>query len=259
MGFLISKLAWALLAPGTLLLLVLAGALLWHSRRPRLSRGLLLGALLFLALLALTPLSHWAISPLERRFPLPGALPHVDGIITLGGAIDDDPTGDPEVPALNDGAERVTAFVTLARRYPEAKLVFTGGSGSVRDQDTKEADLARPLFRSLGVPPERVIYERQSRNTWENAVYSRKLAQPKPGETWLLVTSAWHMPRSVGCFRRAGWNVVPYPVDYRGNAPQWAALEMADELHNLGAAEREWIGLIAYRLMGRSDALFPAP
>ena len=260
MGFVLSKILWGLAAPGSLLFLLLCGAFLWHRRRPALSRGLLGLALLALAAVALLPVTRWVASPLEQRFPLPQLPARVDGIIVLGGAIEQDETGNPDQPALNDSAERLTSFAALARRYPDAKLIYTGGSGVVRNQQVREADLARPLLQSLGIDSSRTLYERDSRTTWENAVYSRKLAQPKPGETWLLVTSAWHMPRAVGCFRKVGWNVVPYPVNYLGkHRPDWLNLDAITQLHFIGLAEKEWIGLLAYRLMGRSDALFPAP
>jgi len=260
MGFVLSKILWGLATPGSVLFLLLCGALLWHRRRPALSRGLLGLVLLIFAAVALLPVARWLAAPLEQRFPLPGPLAKVDGIIVLGGAIDQDETGNPDQPALNDAAERVTSFAALARHYPDARLIYTGGSGAVRNQQVREADLAKPLLQSLGVDSTRTIYERDSRTTWENAVYSRKLADPKPGETWLLVTSAWHMPRAVGCFRKVGWNVVPYPVNYLGkHRPDWVSLDVIAQLHFIGLVEKEWIGLVAYRLMGRSDVLFPAP
>jgi uncharacterized SAM-binding protein YcdF (DUF218 family) len=258
-SFVLSKIVWALVSPCALLFLALLLAFLAHRRRPTLSRWLTGLALLFIAALALAPLAHWVIGPLEQRFAEPALPERVDGIVVLGGAIalqDMQPSGQ---PALNDAAERLTALVALARRYPDAKLVYSGGSGLVRNQTGREADVAKPLLESMGIAPERMIYERDSRNTWENALYSKKLADPKPGETWLLVTSAWHMPRSVGCFRKAGWTVLPYPVDYLGNNRQWAGFDADEQLHAVSTAEREWIGLLAYHLMGRTDALFPAP
>jgi uncharacterized SAM-binding protein YcdF (DUF218 family) len=259
MLFILSKVLWGLVAPGSLLFLTLAGAWVWHRRHPAVSRSLIGLALLALAAVALLPVTHWVISPLEQRFPLPQLPDKVDGIIVLGGAIESNPTGNPELPGVNDAGERLLGFVELARRYPEARLVYSGGSGIVRDQDTREADLAKPLLLALGVEAARTIYERDSRTTWENAVNSKKLVDLQPGQTWLLVTSAWHMPRAVGCFRRVGWKVLPYPVDYLGNARPWLGLDAVNQLHVIGLAEKEWIGLIVYRLMGRSNDLFPGP
>ena len=259
MGFILSKILWGLVAPGSLLFLLLLGAFLWQRRRPALSRCLLGLALFSLAAVALLPVTQWLISPLEQRFPLPRMPAKIDGIIVLGGAVDADPSGNAEQPTLNGAAGRLTSFVALARRYPDAQLIYSGGSGLLRNQQTREADLVKPMLQALGIDSSRVIYERESRNTWENALYSKKLANPQPGQTWLLVTSAWHMPRAVGCFRQVGWTVLPYPVNYLGNGPSWANLMTIEELHSIGLAEKEWIGLLVYRLTGRSDALFPAP
>jgi uncharacterized SAM-binding protein YcdF (DUF218 family) len=106
------------------------------------------------------------------------------------------------------------------------------------------------------------VIESRSRTTRENALFSRRLVEPHEGERWLLVTSAWHMPRSVGCFRQAGFPVVPYPVDYRTRGPQdrWRTFSSLSEgLRRLDLATKEWIGLLGYRLAGYTDALFPGP
>jgi uncharacterized SAM-binding protein YcdF (DUF218 family) len=257
-----SKILWFVLRPATFaLLLALVGlALMWRARRA--GRWLLLLGLGFFVLMLATPIAPLVVMPLEDRFARPTAMPaHVDGIIVLGGAVDQNITEARGIPSLNGAAERMTELVALARRYPDARLVFTGGQGSLVHGSLTEADVARALWTALGVDPARVVYEDQARNTFENAVLTRALVQPRPGETWLLVTSASHMPRSVGVFRRAGWNVVPWPVNYR-TGHGFAALYDAPFVERIGQFEvglREWIGLAAYRLMGRTDALFPAP
>jgi uncharacterized SAM-binding protein YcdF (DUF218 family) len=258
MAFVLSKLLWALLSPVSLIFLALLGAWWWHRRRPVLSRALIAAPLLFLAALAALPLVHWVSAPLEQRFPVPEP-EKIDGIIVLGGALELANTIDLRQPALNGAAERMTMAVALTRRYPQARLLFSGGSGLVRSHTYNESQVARALFESLGVDPAHTLYEDRSRNTWENALYSKQLADPKPGQTWLLVTSAWHMPRAVGCFRRAGWQVVPYPVDYLGNDAELFKLDDADQLAALTVVLHEWIGLFAYHAMGRTDAWFPAP
>ncbi len=264
MAFAASKLFWLAVNPGNLLLILLcAGVLLMGTRTwQRLGRRLVgVAAAAGLAVTVL-PLGTWLALPLENRFPAPARLPErVDGIVVLGGAVDQLLTAARGQPALRADAERMTAFVALARRYPAARLVFTGGSGRLARQEIKETVAARLLFEELGLDVERVLFEDRSRNTYENAVYSYRLAAPRPQETWLLVTSAYHMPRAVGCFRRAGWRVVPYPVDFRtggsyGYAPP---LYFAEALEELGLAAHEWVGLAAYRLMGRTDRLLPGP
>ncbi len=237
---------------------LLGGLLLSH--RP-LGRVLLrLGAALLAACLLL-PLDAWAIRPLEDRFAAVTTMPdRVDGIIVLGGAIDDVTSRDRGTPILTSGANRLTTFVILARRYPNAKLVFTGGSGAIRQGVANEAEYTRILLDQLGLPASRVVFESASRTTLENALNTSALVHPQPGERWVLLTSASHMPRAVGVFRHAGWTVLPWPVGYQSRdrlsvVPQ----SLGARLAVLDWAVHEWIGLVAYRLRGATDALFPAP
>jgi uncharacterized SAM-binding protein YcdF (DUF218 family) len=210
------------------------------------------------ALLAL-PVDLWAAHPLEQWYPQQVSAPaRVDGIVVLGGAQRPWVAADRNTPGLNAEAERMTTFVALARQHPQAKLVFTGGVGWLpRDGDT-EAAAARRFFSEFGLA-ERVMYEDASTNTWENAVLAKRLVDPRPGETWLLVTSALHMPRAVATFRAVGWAVLPWPVAYRTRRHEaWTlSLELGDRLALLDWAVHEWVGLLAYRLRGR--AVLPDP
>ncbi|PTU30796.1 YdcF family protein [Stenotrophobium rhamnosiphilum] len=253
MSFIISKLVWAILTPGSLLFIVVAIAWALHRRRPALSRGLLAMATLFLAALLITPIGAWTLRPLEAQFPaaqLDGR--PVDGIIVLGGALDPEATQRTGVPVTNDAAERLTTFVALARAHPQARLIISGGSGNPLRPDIREADEVKALFASLGLSPDRVIFERNSRNTYENAVYSKELAKPQAGQNWLLITSAWHMRRSVGCFEKAGWTTIPYPVDYRSYSnDHWGMFSPDQQFDMLTTGAKEWVGLVSYRLMGR--------
>lgn len=260
--FAASKLFWFVARPNTFaLLLALAGAAFLLAGR-RWARWPLLAGLAWFLAVAATPLSALLTLPLEDRFARPAAPPaRVDGVVVLGGAVDQMLTQARGIPALNGAAERMTEAVALARRFPDATILFTGGSGRLDPTGMTEAEVAARLFASLGLEGERVRYENRSRNTWENATESRALAAPKPGETWLLVTSASHMPRAVGCFRRAGFAVVPWPVNYSTapGARGWFEAPFAARLGQAEWAIREYVGLVAYRLLGRTDALFPAP
>ncbi len=263
MIFVISKLVGMLISPGTVLLLCCVAGLLLTIRRPRpIGRALLWLGIGGFVVALLLPVDQWALLPLEDRFPQVAQPPaHVDGIIVLGGAVMTDMTRERGVPSLNDSAERMTTAVALARRYPDARLVFTGGEGSLIQGATMEADAARALFLSLGVPPGQLTFERASRTTYENAVLTQALVHPQPGQTWILVTSAWHMPRSVGIFRARGWDVLPWPVGYKSanSLDLWLPTTLAGHLSGLDTAAHEYIGLLAYWLLGRTDALFPGP
>lgn len=262
MTFFLSKAVWLFAQPGNLLtLLVVMAAGLLMAGWIRTGRAIVVGVAVLMAALALTPLAERIAAPLEDRFPRPPPPERVDGIILLGGAVNPYLTASRHEPSVNEAAERLLAFVELGRRYPEARMVASGGSGSVFYQDEKEDGVVRGVLEQVGFDTARVVYEGSSRNTWENARFSQSLMAPRPGETWILVTSALHMPRSVGIFRRIGWPVVPWPVDYQTYPPDDAPLSIgfANRLELLSLAVREWIGLVAYRLLDRTGSLLPGP
>lgn len=263
MFFLLSKIGWFLVQPLVVVLVAQAlGVLLLFLRLPRLGLGLVTLSTLALAVVALSPLGLLMMSYLENRFPKPDLPENVAGIVVLGGSFDTIIARTRGEPELNDAADRVTTAFALARRYPEARLVFSGGAANLLAEDISESEVARRFFAEMGLDPGRLELEDRSRNTIENARFSRELANPQPGETWLLVTSAYHMPRSVGCFRAEGFAVVPYPTDYStpaGDAvwrPSTASIRNAEKAH---FAVREYLGLLAYRLSGRTDAWIPGP
>jgi uncharacterized SAM-binding protein YcdF (DUF218 family) len=264
MLFELSKVLWWFAQPSKLwLVLVASSVLLLYTRRRSLGRGLLTFAVILAFLTVFLPVHTWLAGALEQRFPRLTQLPaKVDGIVVLGGAVDELVTAAFTQPSLNNAAERMTEAVYLARRYSTAKLVFSGGSSLVSQSDLslslKETDVAEQLFNNLGIYEARLILESESRNTWENAVNTKALVQPKEGETWLLVTSAQHMPRSVGIFRKVGWNVIPYPTDYRViPGKRQPNLGFPEKLQIIDGATKEWIGLVSYYLLGRTSALFP--
>jgi len=251
------------LPSNALVVLALVGIVLMATRAARAGARLAVAGVLLLALCGFSPLGNALILPLEDRFPpWDPARGAPDGIVVLGGAFDNAVSGARDDVALNDAAERMTSAVDLARRYPAARLLFSGASGQLLVEGPTEAVLARRLFESLGVPPGRLLLEDRSRDTFENAVMSKALAAPKPGEHWLLVTSAHHMPRAVGAFRRAGFDVDPYPVDWRTRGRADLAhpfFALSDGLKRTDTAAREWVGLVAYWLRGRTSELFPGP
>ena len=263
MTYAASKILWIIVAPGNFILLVLViGLLLCWTRWHRWGRGLAsLAGLAFLGA-AVLPVGSWLHVPLETRFPPVAESPErVDGIILLGGATSPGLTERWDQPAVNGNAERILTFATLARTHPDARLIFTGGYGSLQPGRLRQADVVRRILGDLGIDTARVEFDREARNTYENALQAWALATPEPGETWLLVTSARHMPRAVGCFRQVGWTVVPYPVDYTtgGEIAFKFRFTFGHSLNSFNEATHEWIGLIAYYLMGCTSALLPGP
>ena len=255
MFFVLSKLFWLLAAPSHLLgLLVLATALCALAGRVRAARVLAVAAAVLLVLAGILPLNVWMIRALEDRYPRPPWPTHVDGILVLGAGFDTATLKARGVPATNGGEMRVIAGFEAARRYPGAKLVFSGGSGAVGGAAWSEAETARYIFAQMGLDPARLILEPRSRNTYENILFTKALVKPKPGEVWLLATSAIHMPRAMGIAKKLGWPMLPWPTDYM-TAPHGGAADFSIA-GNLGATDyamHEWIGGLAYRLAGKSS------
>lgn len=259
MTFFISKVFWELLRPSTfLLVLALAGTVLLWSRWWRVGRVLSAVALSLLLVPSLLPLSVLLAAPLENVHAPAELPPHVTGILVLGGAEMPKTSAARGQLNLSEGGERLLLALELARRYPRAKLAFSGVTGTIYGNGSADAYVARNLFLAFGISEERLIIEGRSRNTFENVRFSQALLNPKPGETWVVVTSAMHMPRTLGLFAKADWHVLPYPVDYQtsGRARFAPTLRFTENLYAFDAALREWVGLLSYRLMGRTDALF---
>jgi uncharacterized SAM-binding protein YcdF (DUF218 family) len=262
--FFLSKTLGIMLLPTNFLIGVgLLGAILLATRCASLGRKLLIASVVVLAICGFSPLGNLVLYPLEQRFPpwdpTQGA---PDGIVVLGGSIDADLSVAHDTAAFTAAAGRVIEAAALAHRYPNARVIFSGGSANLISADAREADYAAAIFERLGISRERLTMERRSRNTLENAEFSKALAAPKSGERWLLVTSAYHMPRSVGLFRKAGFAVEPYPVDWRtgkGADILMFSPVAVEGLERTGIGIREWIGLAAYRVTGKIDDLLPGP
>lgn len=263
MFFILSKTAAFFLLPSNLLIAAgLIGIALLTTRFRRAGLRLMIGSLVLLALLGFSPLGGMLSHVLESRFPpwdpSRGA---PDGIVVLGGGIAANLSGDYDEPMLTGEGGRITAIAKLARAYPNARIIYSNGDPSLLGNGTPDAKYFLQLLDSFGIARERVTIEPRSRNTYENAVFSKDVTKPKPGERWLLVTSAQHMPRSVGCFRQAGFPVEAYPVAWKTRAhfSITPAGVLSGGLSSLDLATHEWIGLIIYWLTGKTGTLLPSP
>ena len=264
MLFLLSKIAGFVTLPSNAIALLGGlGLLLLILNRKRAGSITLVSSIILLVLFGFSPLSNVLLLTLSERFPVwqeDGREP--DGIIILGGAIDSELSAARGVLEVDSSADRIFAMLDLARRYPNAKIVFSGGSGNLIQNSVPEAPFAGRLLDDFGLGSGRVILEIGSRTTDENAALTRKLVTPQPGERWLLVTSAFHMPRSVGAFRAVGFDVEAYPVDFRTSG--WDdAFRPFDRLSyglaRSDTAMHEWVGLVGLWITGRSSDLFPSP
>jgi len=257
-----SAIFWGLLQPVNLVGLLLLASVVAGAFRWRITALLASSAgLLVLALSAWTTFGALLLHPLEHRFSRPDpVLENITGIIVLGGGFEGAINLARGGYELNDSGDRFVEAAILARRFPDARLIISGGNGSVMLAGEGDADTAPRLLEALGVERSRIELENQSRDTYENALMTRRLVEPRPGERWLLVTSAFHMPRSVNLFRKAGFEVIPWPVDYKTSGMEGVGLaedNVIDSMRNTTLGLREWIGLLAYWLTGRTESILP--
>jgi uncharacterized SAM-binding protein YcdF (DUF218 family) len=255
------KIGYALAHPSILMIqFFLIGAALACFGWWRLARAFSLLGTTLLVVFGLAPTGYLMVRPLEERFAPPPEHRHADGIVVLGGSFDVVVSDYRRRPELNGAADRITTLIHLAHKFPAASIIYADGGAPVEAR-FKEADAAAALLHSLGLDTTRVNFERNAVNTRENATTALKLAKPRPGDRWLLVTSAWHMPRAMAAFRGVGWNIDPYPVDYltRGGPPSLAPADIYGGLSLSNAAIKEWVGLAAYYILGWSTEFFPAP
>jgi uncharacterized SAM-binding protein YcdF (DUF218 family) len=263
MFFYLSKILGFFAVPSNLIIMFgIVGALLLRTRFARTGWRFVIGSLILLAIVGLSPAGNALILPLEQRFPAwDSSRGAPDGVVILGGAVTPDVALARNDVALNEAAERMTAAVELARRYPNARIIFSGGEGNLA-YGGNESEAALKLFERLGVAPGRIATEDKSRNTVENAVFSKQIAMPKAGERWLLVTSAYHMPRAIGVFRKVGFAVEAYPVDWRTRGPEDTLrpfATMGEGIRRTDTSVREWVGLVIYWMTGKSSELLPGP
>jgi uncharacterized SAM-binding protein YcdF (DUF218 family) len=263
--FFLSKTLGVLLLPSNLLIGVgIVGLLLLLTRFVSLGRKMVAASVLLMAICGFSPVGKLLLYPLESRFPpWDNARGAPDGIVVLGGAIEPDMSAAHGAAVFGPSIDRIIAAAELAHRYPNARLVFTGGNAGLDPSDqAREADFALPVLESFGLSRDRLIMERRSRNTEENAAFSKAIVAPKNGERWLLVTSAYHMARSVGIFRKVGFAVEPYPVDWRLGGPDDVlkfSRSFLGGLARIDTASREWMGLTAYWISGKTSEFLPGP
>ncbi len=245
--FSLSKIFWLFFQPAhlMLLLLLLLSLFCWFKRRDVLIRVCLGVLVLSYLAVAILPWRSMLLSPLEHRYERPYPMPsEIAGIIVLGGAIDPELSAKLDLVTVGDGGDRIINALLLARLYPKVKIIYVGGGGKFQSEIQREADWAGRMFLHQGIGVERIMLERESRNTAENAAMSYALVKPDK-KAWLLVTSAYHMPRAVSLFNQVGWNIIPWPVEFTTVAeptylPQF---NFTDGLDALNRAAHEYIGL----------------
>jgi uncharacterized SAM-binding protein YcdF (DUF218 family) len=244
-------LLWLLIKPSHwIAYAAVLGVLLWPLSIARRARGT---AAILAVIFGVLPSAWFLLTPLEQRFPVPANPGRVDGIVVLAGAERPSLSELYAQPLLNDDADRLTTFLMLARRFPDARLVHSGDT-----VPASQSAVAKALLLGAGLDSSRIVFEIRSRSTCGSAAATRELVHAAPTERWLLVTSAYHMPRAVACFRAAGWNITPYPTGFR-RGPDPLSFDFLGNLKDLDDAAHEWAGLVYYRLRGLTGELFPRP
>jgi uncharacterized SAM-binding protein YcdF (DUF218 family) len=251
---LIESLSRYLLDPVGIAILILVGALAAERYEKRkLARGLVAGTALFLAAFYLLPLDDMLARPLENRYARAALPAHVDGIVVLSGGVKPYIYASRGVMPDSASVMRMVAGAELARRYPTARFVYSGTTGGSAQLREAEFASVEQFFRGVGIAPGRTIYERASLNTIQNLRFTRRLVNPKPGETWVLVTSAMHMPRAMAIADQLGWKMLPWPSDYETTTGwhmrSWKA--PSDGLQTVDRALHEWVGRLVYAITGR--------
>ena len=260
--FYLSKNIWTVISPDSFFIILLTLCLLLFLLRQTKTATLLLSLLTFCTLfLSFFPVGDWLLYPLESRFQQNPDLPEqVDGIIVLGGSVIPDRSVEWQQLETNQFHERLSSFIQLAQLYSNARLVFSGVNSSTDEDKPTEAQIAKTYFLKSGISPERLLIENKARNTAENVSYSRQLASPQSNETWIMITSAFHMPRAMGVFCQQNWKVIPYPVDHQTLPSKLyqPGYSLIGHANHLVLASHEWLGLLAYYLSGKTHQLLPA-
>ena len=257
----VSKIFWIIAAPDHFLFITLLfGSFLLFTKHKTLGSTLIVAVTVFILGLIIFSVDEVVLSNLEDRFPFRPLPNNIDGVIVLGGAVESEISSARKQPTVSGSAERLLAFIHLKQKFPQKKFIFSGGAGGLTTTH-KHSDGARMVFEQVGLKVDKIIFESQSRNTYENIINSFKLIKPKKGEKWVVITSAFHMPRAMGVFRKIQWEVIPYPVDYRttGDQNYHFSFNGFSVLENFTLAVKEWTGLFVYWVMGKTNHLFPSP
>lgn len=256
--FYLSKILWGLFQPSSLLLILFAGGAVFAilgKARPALR--LFGSSAVLYVIFGFSPLANWLLVPLElnAKASAAGSLEGAAGIIVLGGAIDTAASLGGGSPHLNESGDRMVETLRLAARYPSLPVFFSGGRADLfpRENSDTEAALAVRFFEAFNLTPPRLAFEDRSRNTAENAAESAKALRPERGQKWILVTSAFHMPRAKALFEAKGFEILARPVDFRTNGYNgwWRPFPKAsDGLRRIDLAAKEWTGIVVAWLMG---------
>ncbi|MGI9399744.1 MAG: YdcF family protein [Rhizobiaceae bacterium] len=256
----LSKLFWFFARPLNLLfILALFCAVAARLGYRRFARGLLVLIAITFVLIGFTQLPDWAVLKLETAIAM-GELPEKpEGIIVLGGGLTANAAAREADYAMGEASDRLIKGLELKQLFPDARFIYSGGAASFNPDAEPETTAAAQIISGLYGDGFDFELETKSLNTWQNAAYVAEMIDDTNSGEFLLVTSAFHMPRALGCFRKAGVNVVPIPADYRADKLVFPYLtgSTAEQFLKMSIVIKELIGLVVYRLTDRIDEFLP--
>jgi len=260
MSFYLSKILWLILSPFNIFIFItLLSIFLYFIKLRRLSLIIFLINFVFIALISFFPIGSYLIYNIEKEYHSNIKPPEkIDGILILGGATIPQLYNEYNQISLNGSSERLVESVFIIKKFDKAKVIFSGGSGIINRPDLGHSQVAKSFYEKIGIEIEKIIFEEESRNTYENIIYSKKIANPKINENWLLITSASHMKRALLIADKSNWKLIPYAVDFKNikNFKLIPNLKLLKNLNSFHQGSHEWLGLVSYYLMGRTDKVF---
>mgnify|MGYP001054399071 CR=1 FL=1 len=260
MSFYLSKIIWLVLNPFNLFIFINITAIFFYILTyKKFSIFIFITNFLFLFIISSFPIGSFLIYKLEKQYyNLPQTHKKIDGILILGGATNPMLFKEHNQVSLNGSSERLFEAISIIKTNNIAKVIFSGGSGIPDRPDLEHAQVAKLLFEKMGLETNKIVFEKKSRNTYENILFSKKIIKPQQTEKWLLITSASHMKRATLIASKLDWEIIPHPVDFQSfkNLRYKPNLNFLSNLNSFQKASHEWLGLIYYYYMNRTERIF---
>ena len=260
MSFYLSKILWLILNPFNFFIFVnIITIFLYFINFKRISLFIFLINFIFLLTISIFPIGNFLIHKIEKEYHLKNMVPNnLDGILILGGATSPTLFKEFNQVSVNDSAERLIESVKIIKEFKNSKIIFSGGSGVVGRPELGHAEAAKFFYKKMEINTDRIIFENKSRNTYENILFSNEIVNPRKNEKWLLITSASHMKRALLIGLKQDWKLIPYAVDFkiRKKYEFKPSFNLLSNLNSFQQASHEWLGLISYYFMKRTDRIF---
>jgi len=261
MFFYLSKIFWTFFNPINLLVILLLIGIFFQLIRKKIYKRIYQINLILFFLIVFFPTGTFLLWKLENTYPKQEIINNdIDGVLILGAGIDEFMTHEYKQMILNDRIERITESAKIIKKFPNAKIIYSGGNGTFSKPELGSDEVANIFYKQLGVNTDRIIFENKSRNTYENFIFSKKFIDTDE-EKWLLITSAYHMKRAMSVAKKLNLNLIPYPVDFTLQKDfKWKfwyhKINFLYNMNNFQLASHEYIGLIVYYLTKKSKITY---